>query len=109
MWLSSYSLSRLPLSTTQRGDAHMSKSKSKPTNRAAKRREIDAFAEKLFSQFDAEPADITQEQLDEIEADFLGLSNRRSRRAALMSLAQSGPDLVKTVTGDRDTGLAFTQ
>jgi nitrogen-specific signal transduction histidine kinase len=83
--------------------------KSKSTNRAAKRRDIDAFAEKLFSQFDAEPADITREQLDEIEADFLGLSNRRLRRTALLSLAQSGPELVKTVTEDRDTALAFTQ
>jgi len=85
------------------------KATSKPTKRAAKRREGDAFADKIFSEFDTDPADITREQLDQIEADFLGLSNRRSRRAALGSLAQSGPELTKLVTEDRAMALAFTE
>jgi len=67
----------------------------------------DAFAEKLLSDFDAQPAQITNEQLDEIEANFLGLSWRRSRRAALGTLAMSGMQLTKVITDDRKGAFAL--
>ena len=78
---------------------------AKKTSRAGKRDE--AALEKLLRDFDAQPARITNEQLDKIEADFLGLSNRRSRRSALLSLTMSGMELIKTVTGDREDALAW--
>ncbi|HEX3915525.1 MAG TPA: S24 family peptidase [Steroidobacteraceae bacterium] len=76
--------------------------------RAAAKKTDDEFAKKLLSDFDAQPAQITNEQLDAIEADFLGLGKRRSRRAALAAQAMSGIELTKAVTGDRETALAFT-
>ena len=73
----------------------------------SKKNRDDAFAKKLLRDFDAQPAQITNEQLDKIEADFLGLSKRRSRRSALLSLTMSGMELTKTVTGDREDALAW--
>jgi hypothetical protein len=85
----------------------MAKKNSTKTAAALDALDEDAFAEKLMSDFDAQPAQITKEQLDKIEANFSGLSRRRSRRCALATLAMSGMQLTKAVTGDRDGALAL--
>jgi hypothetical protein len=73
------------------------------------RGEVDdeAFAEKLLSDFDAQPPQITDEQLDEINASFVGLDRRRTRHIALASLARSGAQLIKAVTDDREAAFAM--
>jgi hypothetical protein len=86
----------------------MTMSKSKSTNRATKSHD-DAVADKFFHSFDTQPAPITSEQCDQIEADFLGLSKRRSRRAALGTLARSGSQLTETVADDRETAVAMAR
>jgi hypothetical protein len=67
----------------------------------------DAFAEKLFRDFDAQPAQLTKEQVDKMEANFTGPSRQRSRRAALATLALSGKELTRNVTSERDSALAL--
>jgi hypothetical protein len=66
-----------------------------------------ASLEKILSDFDAQPAQITEDWLNEIEASFTGLGMRRSRRAALATLAMSGMELTKAVADDRDAAAAF--
>jgi len=82
----------------------MSKSKSKSTNRAVKK-QAQAPGDKLFSDFEAQPAQITD--ADKIDAEFVGLYDRRARRGALATLEKSGMELIGIVSGERDAAVAF--
>lgn len=62
----------------------------------------DGFAAK----FDAQPAQITPEQRDRIEAQF-STSNGMWRRLGLATLAQSGSELIEAVTADREIAIEF--
>jgi hypothetical protein len=60
--------------------------------------------EKLFADLEAQPALI--ENADKMDAQFLSISERRTRRAALLTLEKSGQELIHGVTHDR--GLAIS-
>jgi hypothetical protein len=80
------------------------------TKQSVKKRAQDyAFAEKLLSDFDAQPAQITKEQVAEIEKTFTAVDPARARRTALASLALSGMELTKKAVGDRDDALTLAQ
>jgi hypothetical protein len=61
--------------------------------------------EKLFEQLEAQPAQI--EDADKMDAQFLKLSDRRTRRAVLLTLEMSGQQLLDAVTGDRGIAVAM--
>jgi hypothetical protein len=61
--------------------------------------------EKLFEQLEAQPAQI--EDADRMDAQFLSASDRRIRRAALLTLEQSGKELLDSVTEDREMAVAM--
>src|ERR1700761_2662973 len=81
--------------------------KSKFTSRSAKSSNDSSIA-RLFSDFDAQPAQITEDQLNRIEANFTGLGTRRLRRVALATLAMSGMQLNKAVA-QQDVAVTFAE
>jgi hypothetical protein len=64
-----------------------------------------AEVEKLFEQLEAQPALI--EDADKMDAQFLNISDRRTRRAALATMAKSGRELIDGVTHDRGMAVAM--
>jgi hypothetical protein len=66
-----------------------------------------AEGERLFEQLEAQPAQITPGGTDKIDASFVGIPDRRTRRAALWTLEKSGQDLIDAVTGEREGALAM--
>jgi len=75
--------------------------------RAAAKRSDGASLDKILSDFDAQAALMTNQRLDQIEASFLGLAQRRARRAGLLTLTMSGMELTQVAAGDRDGALAL--
>ena len=61
-----------------------------------------AEGERLFEQLEAQPAQITPGGTDQIDANFVGISDRRTRRAALWTLEKSGQELIAAATGERE-------
>jgi len=49
-----------------------------------------AEGERLFEQLEAQPPQITPGSTDKIDANFVGVSDRRTRRAALWTLRNQG-------------------
>jgi hypothetical protein len=62
---------------------------------------------RLFEQLEAQLAQITD--ADKMEAQFLNGSDRRIRRAALLTLEKSGQQLIDGVTRDRGTAVAMAR
>jgi hypothetical protein len=79
------------------------------STRRVPRRSKPSWGEKLFKDFDAQPAQISAEQLDEMESTFTGNPSGLFRRTALASLARSGAELIEGVTRDRETALEFVR
>jgi hypothetical protein len=61
-----------------------------------------AEGERLFEQLEAQPAQITPGGTDRIDANFVGISDRRTRRAALWTLEKSGQELIDAAIGERE-------
>jgi hypothetical protein len=61
----------------------------------------------IFDKLEGQPAPIGPGDADKIDADFVGLSNRRTRRGTLMTLEMSGEQLTDSVTGERGLAVAM--
>jgi hypothetical protein len=66
-----------------------------------------AEGERLFERLETQPAQITPGDTDKIDANCVGSSDRRTRRAALWTLEKSGQELIEAVTGERDGAVAM--
>ena len=66
-----------------------------------------AEGEQLFEQLEAQPAQIAPANTDKIDANFVGISERRTRRAALWTLEKSGQELIDAITGERESAVAM--
>lgn len=65
-----------------------------------------AQGERLFEQLEAQPAQITPGSTDKIDANFVGVSDQRTRRAALWTLEKSGRELIDAASGEREGAMA---
>jgi hypothetical protein len=65
-----------------------------------------AEGERLFEQLEAQPAQNTPGSTDKIDANFVGISDRRTRRAALWTLEKSGQELIDAAT-EREGAVAM--
>ena len=65
-----------------------------------------AEGERLFEQLQAQPPQITPGSTDKIDANFVGISDRRTRRAALWTLEKSGQELIDAAT-EREGAVAM--
>jgi hypothetical protein len=66
-----------------------------------------AEGERLFELLEAQPAQITPGSTDKIDANFVDISLRRTRRGALWTLEKSGQELIDAATGERESAVAM--
>ena len=84
--------------------------KNQSTSRGAKQFASDLWGENFFKAFEAQPAQITDKQMAELELAFTGNAIGVWRRMALGTLARSGSELVEaSAASSRDVALELAR
>jgi hypothetical protein len=83
-------------------------SKRKSTARSRKTRN-ETWEDQFADEFKAQPAQLTTEQVYEMESAFVDNGLGTVRRAALATLSRSGQQLMDSMLSDRDAALSFAR